>query len=169
MRGQRRRHRWCSIQEGTHTSRASLGSHLAFCHLNRVFLRVPSGRESLQKPGPLDEIIKGCMSGVTTLALPAAKTMETQVVYLRPTVLALVWMTQHMPRRIPIAILMVLLSILRPSEEIGGAFNQAPDSFLQAANKRPRDLSFGAFSKGTPSQLRSLGHPMISGEKKQAL
>ena len=52
-----------------------------------------------------------------------------------------------MPSLMPTATLMVLLSILRPREEIGKAFSQAPDSLVDAANKRAVVMASGASSK----------------------
>ena len=41
---------------------------------------------------------------------------------------------------------MVLLSILRPREEIGRAFSQAPDSLVEAAKTRAIEVSLEALS-----------------------
>ena len=50
------------------------------------------------------------------------------------------------PRRRPTDTLIVLSSILKPREEMGRAFNQAPDSLVEAAMRRARDCATGAFS-----------------------
>ena len=48
------------------------------------------------------------------------------------------------PRRRPTDTLIMLSSILKPREEMGRAFNHAPDSLVEAAMRRARDCASGA-------------------------
>ena len=59
----------------------------------------------------------------------------------------------------PTATLMVLLSILRPREEIGKAFSQARDSLVDAANKRAVVVASGASSKRVSKMAITTGCP----------
>ena len=52
---------------------------------------------------------------------------------------------------------MVLLSILRPREEIGRALSQAPDSLAEAAKRRALAVASGALSNKASADADTLG------------
>ena len=56
----------------------------------------------------------------------------------------------------PTATLMVLLSSLRPREEIGRAFSQAPDSLVEAAKRRAIDVALEALSNRESAVVNTL-------------
>ena len=84
------------------------------------------------------------MPMVTPLTPDTAEAMRAQVIHLSPTVEISMRMTEGGAKAEDNTTLIVLSSILKPREEMGRAFNQAPDSLVEAAMRRARDCASGA-------------------------
>ena len=94
----------------------------------------------------MENVIDGSMAMMTALTPSAAKAMGGEMIHCSTTVVACVRSTEGDPSLRPTATLMVLLSILRPREEIGRAFSQAPDSLVEAAKRRAIEVALEALS-----------------------
>ena len=94
----------------------------------------------------MENVIDGSMLMMAALTPSAAKAMGGEMIHCSTTVVAGVRSTEGDPSLRPTATLMVLLSILRPSEEIGRALSQAPDSLVEAGKRRAIEVALEALS-----------------------
>ena len=85
--------------------------------------------------GSIDNVVNGSMAVMAAHTPTAAKSMSGEMVHFRATMLASVGLQRGTPSLRPTATRIVLLSILRPREEMGRTFSQAPDSVVEAARR----------------------------------
>ena len=109
-------------------------------------------------------VIEYSMPMVTPLTPDTAEAMRAQVIHLSPTVEISMRMTEGGAKAEDNTTLIVLSSILKPREEMGRAFNQAPDSLVEAAMRRARDCASGALI--LQHRIGHRRHPRPSGNGK---
>ena len=88
------------------------------------------------------DIINGSVAMMATLTPMATEAVSGGAVHLCTTVMASVRPAEGEPSLRPTATLLVLLSILRPKEAIGGAWRKAQDSVEEAAKRHALDAAF---------------------------
>ena len=81
----------------------------------------------------MDNVVNGSMAVMVAHTPTAAKAMSGEMVHFRAIMLASVGLQRKTPNLMPTATRIVLSSILRPREDVGRAFSQAPDSLVVAA------------------------------------